>query len=205
MALLWSGGGAHLRLALDQMQIPASCRSARPDGPCDGGRGCVRWALNTEWLDGKAKAGYGERSSLSSGLASGLREAPATPHPTHLLGADCRALSPGGGRQPRDVPTHGSPAAARQANARVRPRAAVVGPAHRPRPAQPSVPAPAGDLGPDSPAGTRTPVRTPASCCVWGQEPCPGVPNLSSSLNSGNFADINLITFPGWPSPSKVL
>ena len=40
------------------------------------------------------------------------------------------------------MPTHGSPAAARQANARARPRAGVSRPAHRPRPAQPSAPAP---------------------------------------------------------------
>lgn len=46
------------------------------------------------------------------------------------------------GRQPQDVPTHSSPAASRQAHARSRPRVAVSGPAHHPRPAQPNTPAP---------------------------------------------------------------
>lgn len=45
------------------------------------------------------------------------------------------------GRQPQDVPTHSSPAAARQAHARNRPRVAVSGPAHHPRPAEPNTPA----------------------------------------------------------------
>lgn len=67
------------------------------------------------------------------------------------------------GQLPRDMPTHGSPAAKRQANARVRPRAAVSGPAHRPHPAQPSAPAPAGDPALGSLAGLLSMYHPPST------------------------------------------
>lgn len=66
------------------------------------------------------------------------------------------------------MPTHGSPAAARQANARARPRAGVSRPAHRPRPAQPSAPAPVQDPA-LKPPRTQTPIHTLAPPFTWGR------------------------------------
>lgn len=154
------------------------------------------------------------RSALSPKLA-GPREVPATLRLPCLLIAESRAQASqpahgsylrAAGRQPRDVPTHGSPAAVRRANARVRPRAAVSGPAHRPRPAQHSAPAPAGD-----PAST--PRQDPDSCLHvgllvhLGTGVLPCRPILGSSHRQwqlpGIWANISRITFRDWPSPCK--
>lgn len=139
-------------------------------------------------------------------------QVPATRHPPRLLIAESRAQvsQPAcgsylrvAGRQPRDVPTHGSPAATRQANARVRPRAAVSGPAHRPRPAQPSAPAPAGNLALNSPADS-CPCAGLLVRLGTGVLPCS--PVLGSSRGQwqhpGVWADISGIPFPGWLCPS---
>lgn len=136
------------------------------------------------------------RSALSPRLA-GPREVPATLRLPRLLIAEswAQASQPArgsylqaAGRQPRDVPTHGSPAAARQANGRVRPRAAVSGPAHRPRPAQLSAPAPAGD-----PAST--PRQDPDSCphagllVRLGTRVLPAGPSSAPHTDSGSFQE----------------
>lgn len=91
------------------------------------------------------------------------------------------------------------PAAARQANARVRPRAVVSGPAHRPHPAQPSVPAPAGDPTLDCLAGPRllstyNPPSTFGDRHLVLQFP-PSAPWTQQQKQPGIFTNINLITF----------
>lgn len=97
------------------------------------------------------------------------------------------------------MPTHGSPAAARQANARARPRAGVSGPAHRPRPAQPSAPAPVQDpalttappaQSPDSYPHTSSPIHLGT-----GVFPCSSRPQQ----HPGIFANVSLVMFLAWP------
>ncbi|CAI9161810.1 unnamed protein product [Rangifer tarandus platyrhynchus] len=94
------------------------------------------------------------------------------------------------------MPTHGSPAAARQANARARPRAGVSGPAHRPRPAQPSAPAPVQDpaltsppQSPDSYPHT-SPPHSPGDRCLPLQLP---------QQHPGLFANVSLVMLLAWP------
>lgn len=151
------------------------------------------------------------RGALSPRPA-GPSEVPATRHPPRLLIAESRAqvsqpacgsYLQAAGRQPGDVPTHGSPAATRQANARVRPRAAVSGPAHRPRPARPSAPAPAGNPALDCPADSRLCAGLLARL---GSGVLPCSPVLGSSherwQRPGIWVDISGTPFPGWLYPS---
>ena len=96
------------------------------------------------------------------------------------------------------MPTHGSPAAARQANARARPRAGVSRPAHRPRPAQPSAPAPVQDpalkppQNPDSYPHISPPIHL-------GQVSSPAGPTLGSTQGSLQMS----VWSCSWPGPQR--
>lgn len=102
-------------------------------------------------LAGQTDNSWVKVEKLSVPWAGPCHPPPSLLHSTEIL--PTVSVSGAAGGQPWDMPTHGSLAAARQANARARPRARVSGPAHRPRPAQPSAPAPARDtaLTPQSP------------------------------------------------------
>ena len=94
------------------------------------------------------------------------------------------------------MPTHGSPAAARQANARARPRAGVSRPAHRPRPAQPSAPAPVQDPALTPPQNPDSyPHISPPHSPGAGVFPCSAHPQQHPWI----FANVSLVLFLAWP------
>ena len=99
------------------------------------------------------------------------------------------------------MPTHGSPAAARQANARARPRAGVSRPAHRPRPAQPSAPAPVQDPALTPPQNPDSYPHISPPPIHLGQVSSPAAPTLSSTQGSLQMS----VWSCSWPGPPEVL
>lgn len=131
------------------------------DRPWDVAGAGTQWdCTRTGWMSE-------ERPGKGGGALCSLRWLPGQCPPLTHLTSTALTAEPGqaslpaapvsgeAGGLPGDMPTHGSPAAARQATARVRPRAAVLGPAYRPLLAQPSAPALARDSALDSLARPR--------------------------------------------------
>lgn len=160
------------------------------------GQGCAWLCLAVSprrGLAGQTDNSWVKVEKLSVPWAGPCLPPPGLLHSTEIL--PTVSVSGAAGGQPWDMPTHGSLAAARQANARARPRARVSGPAHRPRPAQPSAPAPARDtaLTPQSPVSY--PHTSSTMYLGTGIFLCRSHPQQ----RPGIFANVSVALFLAWP------